>query len=84
MARTAAIIASTFGWDIAEVRESRYQDTRTKQPLFVLDGRYYTTSKDAPKDKEYDWKQATDQFWAKQSDTILWVADTQENDEARP
>ncbi len=81
MAGPAAIIAATFGWDVSEARERRYQDTRTKQPIYATGNEYYTVSKKTPKDTEYAWRKAKDQFFAEQSGTILWVADANEESE---
>jgi hypothetical protein len=73
----ASILAATLGWDQAEAREHRYQDTRTgRLAIFTVGDDYYTVSKTKPTWDDMDWKEAADQFWAKQSNTILWVAPT--------
>jgi hypothetical protein len=76
MAKTPAnILAATLGWDVAEAREHRYQDTRTgRMAIFTVGEDYYTVSKKRPTWDGLDWQEAPDQFWAKQSGTILWVA----------
>lgn len=82
MANAATILASTLGWDMPEVREHRYQDTRTgKLAIFAIGEDYYTVAKTKPSWDGLDWKEAKDQFWAKQNNTVLWVADM--NSEAK-
>jgi hypothetical protein len=50
MARQAnTIVAQTFGWDAAEMREYRYQDTRTgKLAIYTIGNNYFTVSKTKP------------------------------------
>jgi hypothetical protein len=42
--------------------------------IFTVGEDYYTVSKKTPTWDGLDWQQHPDQFWAKQSGTILWVA----------
>ena len=68
------ILAATLGWDVAEVREHRYQSTRTSKLIFAIGDDYYMVTKTKPTWDGLDWHQHPDQFWAWQNGTILWVA----------
>lgn len=73
------IIASTFGWDVSEVSDYRYQ--RYSAPsVYAVGDKYYAVSKTKPKHKVAgDWKEHGDQFFAGSSKTALWycsVGDT--------
>lgn len=75
--RPATVIAETFSLDVADVREYRYQPGQTKQAIYAIGERYFTVSATPPKDKEYSWKQASDQWSAQRHNTILWEAGTE-------
>lgn len=75
MANGGTIIASTLGIDAADIGEYRYQSTRTKQPIFAINDRYFTVSKAEPKDKEYKWQRLDDQFFAEKGGTVIWFAE---------
>jgi hypothetical protein len=73
---TANILASTFGWDIGEVSHYRYQSTRTRQAIYSVGKQYFAVGQQKPKDNVAgEWTQYVDQFWAKESNTILWVCE---------
>jgi hypothetical protein len=80
MARQAnTIVAQTFGWDAAEMREYRYQDTRTgKLAIYTIGNNYFTVSKTKPTWDDLGWQEYPDQFWAKQSNTVIWFAEVKE------
>jgi hypothetical protein len=70
---TQKVISSTFGIDQAELSEYRYQPTRTKQAIYSIGDRYFACGNKTPQDEVgRDWMVETDQFFAKQSGTILW------------
>ncbi len=77
---SAKIIAETFGWDISEARECRYQPGRTKQPLYAVGNTYYCVSKSLPKDDVgAPWEKNRDQFFAERAGTVMWKATIGEN-----
>lgn len=50
MAKTAAHkIADHLGWDIADVREHRYQHAAFSAPVFAMGGDYYSAGCKPPK-----------------------------------
>lgn len=72
---TATVIAETFGLDVSDVRDYRYQATRTKRPIFAIGDRYYTTGGTPPKDEVGGaWVAHSDQFFARRGGTTLWVS----------
>ncbi len=76
MARVSAtqIIASTFGDDISEWKDSRYQWT-TNPIVYENGGHYYAVKKTIPKHEVGSgWEKHPDQFWAEKAGTILWVS----------
>ena len=74
--KTAArILAQSWGWDISDVQEHRYQYGKTKRPIYAFDEGYYTVSTEMPKDSEYTWQiWSGDQTIAKLSNTIIWFS----------
>jgi hypothetical protein len=71
-----AIIAATFGADSDEMKECRYQPTRTTIAIYACNQRYFATGKTKPKDvMGGPWRKSKDQFWAEQAGTILWECD---------
>jgi len=76
MKSAAIIIAETFGIDVEDVKESRYQSTQTTKPIYAIDNFYYTTGKKEPKDQVgQEWEMHHDQFFAEKNGTVLWVAE---------
>lgn len=75
----AAIIGATFGCDSREISECRYQPTRTPCAVYAISDRYFTVNQHQPVGLlDRTWQQHTDQFWAQQAGTVLWVADASE------
>jgi len=73
---TPGIIAATFGWDQSEVKDYRYQDTRTSQAIYAVGDRYFAVGKRAPKDVVGGpWRPHADQVFAQRENTILWVSE---------
>jgi hypothetical protein len=73
-ANPAVVIAETFSSNVTDIREYRYQPGQTKQAIFAIGNVYYTVSSGEPKDKEYAWEKAPDQWSAERHGTVLWVA----------
>jgi len=72
--RSNTILASTFGWDIADIAECRYQ--RYVSPVVYSVGeQYFAVSKTKPKHKDVggEWRVYSDQFFAKDNGTVVWV-----------
>jgi hypothetical protein len=83
MKHAATIVAQTFGWDTAEAREHRYQDTRTPLPIFAIGEQYFAVSQTCPKWDNLVWVRHSDQFWAQHNGTTLWVAAMKQEEDAR-
>lgn len=60
--KSADIIAMEFCWDIADLRDYRYQSTRTDKPIFAIGNTYYCAS---PISKPPAKHQAIDYEWVK-------------------
>ena len=73
--RANEIIAETFGMDVAEVRDARYQETRTLMPVYAIGDCYYCcpVGKDKPP-KGWDWMPHSDQFFASRENRVIYVA----------
>ncbi len=71
------IVASTVGYDAAEIGEYRYQPTRTKDPIYSIGDRYFSvTSGKPPRDEVGDeWRKHDDQFYAEKAGRVIWVCD---------
>ena len=73
----AEVIASTFGMDISEAREARYQ-TYTAPAVYSFGGPYYAVYKTKPRHAVGGpWRLCTDQFWATKAGSALWVSDVE-------
>jgi hypothetical protein len=78
------VIANTLGLELTTSREFnneyQYQPGRTKKPIYNLGGaEYFCVSKSKPTDAMGgEWVKHTDQFWAQQKATTLWVANANE------
>ena len=74
MKRSNTILAETFGWDVSEVSECRYQ-RYTSPSVYSIGDRYFSVSKTKPKhgDVGNAWVKHTDQWAAERSNTIVWV-----------
>lgn len=72
--KSITILASTIGWDIAEVSECRYQ-RYTLPSVYSIGDLYFAVSKRRPKHEDVggEWKPHPDQFWAEQNGTTVWV-----------
>ena len=67
-------IASTFGLDVSELADYRYQPTRTTRPIYAIGDIYVASGLKPPKDDVGEpWKEHSDQFWAK-GKTKVWVS----------
>jgi hypothetical protein len=72
---SSKIIASTLGFDQAEISEYRYQSTRTSQAIYAIGNFYFACSKRKPKDLVGGtWEMHKDQFFASQNKSILWLS----------
>lgn len=73
---TREVIAATFGWDIGEVSDYRYQPGHTKQAIYAVGEHYFAVGKKKPTDLteygEVEWELNPDQYWAEQKGTKLW------------
>lgn len=70
------IIASTFGWDVKEVSDHRYQEGRQSMPVYSIGDFYYCVpSPGRLPPKGWKWKAHTDQFFAQRAERILYAAD---------
>jgi hypothetical protein len=77
--RGEEVLAETFGWDIAEIRDYRYQ--RNVPAVYAIGELYYCVSSTKPKagrDGSFNWVKYTDQFFAERANTVVWVADANE------
>jgi hypothetical protein len=73
--RSKTIIASSIGFDVADMEDYRYQPTRTKQPIYAVGEHYYACGKRKPTDEVgAEWLIDREQFWAEQNQTIFWSA----------
>lgn len=74
---TPSVLAATFGWDIKEVSEYRYQSTRTRQAIYSVGNQNFAVGQKKPVDvvATGEWKEYGDQFFAKKANTILWVCE---------
>lgn len=82
MSKASNIIAATGGMDAAEMKEYRYQSTRTNREIYAFADAYYCVAKKKPKDEDgFVWVQDEDQHFAKQAGTILWKSVSNEHDE---
>lgn len=72
----AEVIAATFGVDLAEMSECRYQPTRFTSPaVYTFGNDYYAAHKTKPRHKVGgEWTPVADQFWAEKAGTIVWTA----------
>lgn len=72
----AAILAQSWGWDISEIKEHRYQYGKTAIPVYAFSEGYYTVSTTTPKMNEYKWSVwSGDQTIAQANNTQIWFAD---------
>jgi hypothetical protein len=75
-ANAARIIAESLSIDLADMREYRYQPSRTGGlAIYAIGERYFAVSPAKPTWDGLDWREHPDQFWAKRAETVLWVAD---------
>lgn len=80
-----AIIGTTFGCDISDVRDMRYQqskETRERFPVWISDGNAYTVTgisqRPADGPEGYEWERHPDQGIAGPQRRILWVSRVKE------
>jgi hypothetical protein len=76
-ASAQSIIAATFGWDVRDVSDYRYQPTRTSRAIYAIGDSYFAVGKTPPGDDLGEpWEPHSDQFWATKAATVLWRADS--------
>lgn len=75
------VLATYLGWDIAEVREHRYQPSRnsTAAPVWAFEGEYYTVTVQGggpPKNSDWwQWTEVTSHYIAsKFAGARVWLA----------
>lgn len=66
-------IAATLGIDLSEMRDYRYQPSRSSVAIYAIGDNYYCARTSAPDDGR-NWEKYKDQFWAERHKTILWVS----------
>lgn len=59
------MLASTLGLEYGELKEYRYQPTRTKCAIYAIGNFYYTISKTPPEFAGVVWSENRDQFFAR-------------------
>ena len=70
----AEVIAWTFGWDVADVRDGLYQKFRNPS-VYVCGNDYYAVHKSKPKhDVGTEWEPHTEQFACEGTDRIIWIS----------
>ena len=75
MSKQQEALAATLGMDIAELRDCRYQETRTWMPVYSGGENYYCTSQTNPGNLlGLRWGKMKDQFFAERANTVCWVA----------
>lgn len=73
MASPENIIATTFSMDQADMKDARYQPTRTMRAIFVIGNDYYAVGKKKPADEVgQPWQPYKDQWYAERHGTVLW------------
>ena len=74
--QAAHIIAESLGWDVADVRECRYQ--RYAIPaVYAIDDRYFAAHAGKPRHSVGgEWREHTDQFGARGTPRRVWVCDS--------
>ena len=72
----ASILASTFGWDVADMRDQEYQPGRTPEKIYAVADMYFcvTPTQAKPKTSGYDWQLYHDQFWTRNTTKEIWFA----------
>jgi len=75
MSKQQEALASALCMDVAELRECRYQATRTAIPVYTLGDYYYCTSQTNPGNLcGLKWERMKDQFFAEYAKTVCWQA----------
>lgn len=70
----AEVIAWTFGWDVADVRDGLYQKFRNPS-VYVCGSDYFAVHKTKPKhDVGAEWEPYHEQFACEGTDRVLWVS----------
>lgn len=73
--KTCEVVSNTWGWEIGETEEHRYQPRRgEKIHIYSKESDYYTTSNSQPTWSGLKWERHPDQFWAEKFGTVLWIA----------
>lgn len=61
--------------NMTELREYRYQPTRTAIPVYAVGDMYYCTSQTNPGNLcGMKWEKMSDQFFAEMAKTVCWQA----------
>lgn len=63
----ANVIAMEWGWDVNDLKDYRYQSTKTSVPVYAVDNAYYCATKEGEKPAthsgiEWDWKNTGSSF----------------------
>jgi hypothetical protein len=75
MKQTSHMLAETLGWDIADLRECRYQ-RYTLPKVYSIGDRYFAVHTSKPKHDDVGgyWELHTDQFGVRGTDYKIWVS----------
>jgi hypothetical protein len=78
MKQAAHMLAETLGWDVAEVREYRYQ-RYVKPAVYSIASRYFAIHPSKPKHDDVggEWELHTDQFGVRGTNYKVWVSNPQ-------
>lgn len=67
------LLAATFGMDVAEIRDYRYQPGKYKKAIYAIGNDYFCVSRTKPKEPEgIIWSKHNDQFFTEPKNTVLW------------
>lgn len=78
MSKQQEALAATLGMDVAELREYRYQPTRTAIPVYAIGDTYYCVSQTNPGNLNgMNWERMSDQFWAEMAKTVCWKSEVE-------
>lgn len=71
--RANEILAATFGWDVREMRECRYQNF-TSPAIYSIGDQYFAVYDKPPKHQVGKaWSEYRDQFFAAPTGRKIWV-----------
>ena len=78
MKRASEVIAETIGYDVKEMSEYRYQ-RYTRPAVYSIGDRYFAAHPTKPKHNDVggEWREHSDQFGARGTDSKVWVCDVE-------